>query len=350
MMSRLDEALEHIDLEGWIEQYEEVKEVSDDEIRIKNCPKCGNDKYKVYINVEKKCWICHRCSWGKFIGDICQLLAEVSGRNINDVRKELIKTVVPAATDEEFTSRLENAFEDPEEDLFVEIETTSLPGSPLSGDDGVVADRVRQYAYTRGLGDADIDRYQLRYSTRLRSYPGSFLVFPIHKNKLTVAWQGRTTGDSHPKYVSYDDIANWMWPLSPEYHAYVKMTKSAILVEGVFDAIGMHCIGQHQALCTFGKKISRRQIALLRGLGVTDVSIAWDAEAGRDIEQASMYLRSAFPRVNIVDLDVFGNSRIDPGDVVTRQELRPMLKKAVEDCIDVQSPEFYEWRLQRVLT
>lgn len=350
-MSRLDQAIDNLDLEAWLSEYDDVKEGGSDEIKLRNCPKCGNDKFKLYVNVEKKLWICYRCDWGRHLGDVCQLLAEVSGRNLHDVRLELAKTAVPAVSDENFMTNLQSAFGDlPDEDDGAELEEADLPGASLVGDSSTVANRVRQYAYRRGLGDADIERYELRYSARLRSYTGEYLVFPVFRRNFVVAWQGRTTGTHEPRYVSYDDIAHWLWPLSSTYYAYVARTKSAFLVEGVFDAVGMHSVGHHNALCTFGKKISKRQVALLLRLGVQEVTIAWDPEAARDVERAALYLRSMFPRVYIVDLALLGSTKLDPGDVIMDRTLTTALTSAVAHRIDVQSQDFYQWQLRRALS
>lgn len=94
---RLQEAAELLDLEGWLDQYVGIKHGGGHERRLEVCPKCGNDEYKLYVNVELRLWTCYVCGWGKFQRDISVLMAEVSGRSLFAIRKELLETVRPAA-------------------------------------------------------------------------------------------------------------------------------------------------------------------------------------------------------------------------------------------------------------
>src|SRR5690348_5938740 len=92
----LEEALELLDLGDWLLQYTEGKYAGEEELRILECPNCGNSKEKLYVNVNKKAWQCKVCEWGRGIGDPVVLMAAVSGRSLTDVRIELTKMIVPA--------------------------------------------------------------------------------------------------------------------------------------------------------------------------------------------------------------------------------------------------------------
>ena len=76
-MTQTDKALDYLDLQTWLEQYVETKTFGT-ELRIRECPVCGNDKWKLYVNLEKKLWFCQRCTWGKNSRDVCILMSKVS--------------------------------------------------------------------------------------------------------------------------------------------------------------------------------------------------------------------------------------------------------------------------------
>lgn len=342
-MSRLDQALEELDLEAWLEDHDEIKHGGGDEIRVKNCPKCGNDKFKLYVNIEKRAWICYRCDWGRHLGDVCQLMAAVSGRHVMDIRVELAKSVVPAPKGSEFESKLASMLNaKPIPVKPVTVTSVVLPGTASWG--GITSGRVLEYARRRGLTDNEITRYELRCTTRLRAYQGPYLVFPVCYETTPVGWQGRHIADKEPRYVSSDDIADWLWPVEGS------VMSGVVLCEGVFDALGIRRLGWN-GLCTFGKKISTRQVDLLRTLGVRDVTLAWDANALADIERAALKLRATFEKVYVADLSRKSGVAVepDPGDTVQNPALKDWLHACLNERIDMDSDEFYQWRLRRAL-
>jgi hypothetical protein len=273
-MSSLSDAIEQLDVRDWIEPYTEVKSGPGDEIQI-CCPACLEDDYKCYINTDKKCWLCHKCEFGRGIGDVAVLLAEVSGMSLFEVRKDLLNVVIPAPTGD-LTEALQAVFNPPET---AKPSTTEITAVPLPGSlewNSLTGRRVRAYAWSRGLTDEYIDHCQLRVAPRLCSHLGPWLVFPIFVDGIPVGWQGRSIcPNPNPKFVSCPDIAKWLWPI---FH---QDLTEVVLVEGVLDALGLQSL-QIPALCTFGKKISDDQIALLKRLGVKKLIIGWDADAYRE--------------------------------------------------------------------
>lgn len=347
-MARIDEAIELLDVEGWLSQYVTTKSGGTHEVRLETCPKCHNDSFKLYVNTESRLWICYVCDWGRHLRDVCLLMAEVSGRHINDVRKELIQTVVPAHTGD-LAETLTASFSDNKtaerESAILELEPVPLPGT--TNWSSVVANRVLAYAYDRGLTPQEVADYQLTASLRLRNFSGQFLVFPVIFNDVVVNWQGRRAhSNNDPKYVSGDNIADWLWPLGHQCVQTYQSTQCVTLVEGVFDAIGCWRHGI-PAVCTFGKKISQRQTALLRQLGVTTVNLAWDADARREIELASVRLRAVFT-VRVVDLSEAPpgfTGKVDPGDAIVHQALGAWLLDRLASAMDVRSTEYLMWRI-----
>ena len=342
-MSKLDQAIEDLDLEAWIEDYDDIKSGGTHEIRVQNCPKCGNSKYKLYVNTEKQRWICYVCDWGRGLADVCSLLAAVSGRPKGSIQLELARSVRPAPKPDDFTQKLTEAFF-PAEEPPEQVQEAILPGDDNLT--GVTGTRVRNYAYGRGLTDRDLDHYELRAASKLRKkYTGPFLVFPVFFGEIPVAWQGRRISDREPKYVSADDISDWLWPMPDDFDSH----ELVILTEGVFDAMALLRYG-FSACCTFGKKISNRQLAHLRRNRVIELAFAWDANALGDIEREARRAQGTFPKVSVVDLsrlNKVGVANPDPGECLENEELSDWLCQCVRDRIDADSSDFYHWRLQR---
>ena len=188
-------------------------------------------------------------------------------------------------------------------------------------------------------------------------------MFPLWRDDQTFAWQGRSTKEAEPKYVSSDDIANWVWPLDSVFREIVQKRGETTLVEGVFDSAGLWRIDE-AAHCTFGKKINGKQITLLKTMGVKKVRICWDEDATRtsekrllrglarglrgETEQAALVLRRHF-EVEVVDLSnqpKFDNvKKADPGEILRSAQVAGWIKERLKCAMSVDSPEFQTWRL-----
>lgn len=345
-MGRLEEALEFLDIEEWLEEYAETKYGGTDEIRIQDCPKCFNDKWKVYINVEKRIWFCQRCQWGHHNGDICSLLAAVSGKNIHVVRMEIARAIVPATTDSDFTNKLAarlNGVEILEE---FSIEPIDLPGE--LGLDGRSGEKATEYLVCRGLTEEDIEHYQLRLSSKLRNNLGPWAVFPVNYYGIPVACQGRKfLNDSDPKYLSSDAIGEWLWPLDKSNLENIEKG-IVVLVEGVFDALAYIKAGV-PALCTFGKNLTRPQLKLLQSHGVKKVYLSYDADAHKDIRKAADRVRHLFSTFIVELTPLPENPKADPGDVLSGKVDSSWLLDSLANAIDTMTPEYWEWQLRKEL-
>ena len=345
-MGRLEEALEFLDIEDWIEEYAETKYGGNGEIRIQNCPKCFNDKWKVYINVDKGIWFCQRCQWGHHNGDICSLLAAVSGKNIHVVRMEIASTVVPSVSDDDFSSALASRIANKEAVEEFTIDPIDLPGE--LGLEGRTGGKAVEYLLGRGLSTEDIEYYGLRLSSKLRNNTGPWTVFPVNYYGIPVACQGRKfLSDLEPRYLSSDKIANWMWPLD---EANIKNIEkgSVVLVEGVFDALAYIKSGV-PALCTFGKNLSRSQLKLLQAHGVKELYLSYDADAHEDIRKAADRVGHLF-HTHIIELTPLPeNPKADPGDVLAGTVDKSWLLESLEGAIDTRTSEYWNWKLRKEL-
>jgi len=338
-MAKLEEALEDLDLESWLNDYTEITFRNDGEIRIRVCPVCLNDKSKLYVSVEKKLFYCQRCGFGKGIRDICRLMAEVSGRHLNDIKIELAQTVSPAKKENEFESAVQDKIKpDKTLDAPEPIDTVSLPQTEPF--EGVTGTRAYNYLLKRGLSEEIIKERQLAMVGSLRGHSGPYVLFPVNYFGLTVAYQGRCIVDKDPKYVSSENIKQWLWPLDQ-----LKEQDTIVIVEGVFDALGYLSVGV-PAVCTFGKKISTSQIELLQKHKIKNVYFAWDPDAHQDIQDAADKLAHLFS-VYIIPFPEESKLKLDPGLVLQYPELKPWLKETLDTAIYTDSGDYWLWKLQR---
>lgn len=356
---KIREVLEDFDLEPWLEQYVTLKSGGQPSERtIETCPKCGNSNYKLYVNVYSNLWICHVCDWGRQ-GKLIDLLCGISGKTELEVYKEIKQTVTPAPSTD-FVDRLQIAF------TSSVTEDKPLELVPIPGIDtftGIVANYVCEYVKSRGLSNDDMINYYLRMSVRLLHFSGPFVVFPILYRGAPVGWQGRSVKNTEPKYVSSSNIGNWMWPIDTKFVDRIGQEKWVVLVEGVFDAAALWRL-HVPALCTFGKKISDKQIRLLQQIGVKVVMLMWDADAAvtsiekrmrgtfglrGEIEQSAIRLQRTF-RVKVVDLsnppEFKDVDKPDPGAALVSQDVAHWLCNRMSAAIDVSSTEFFQWRMR----
>lgn len=345
----LEAALEQLDLRDWLQQYCKIQSAGRDEIQLHTCCKCDNDKYKLYVNVSRKVWYCHRCQYRG--NDPSVLMAEVSGRSLQDVRLELLRMVLPSVPGETYNAALNarlsdfNAW-DAEDDLSDLILPTELPGNvDFSSRTGT---QVMKYACSRGLTSDLVDCFQLRASMTLRSHTGPFLVFPVRFAGMPVAWQGRRTGAGHPKYVSSDNIANWLWPCNEAYLHRLREQGSVVLTEGVFDAIGCMLAGIDAVAC-FGKNLTAPQQKILQDCGVETVYLGFDCGTYRDVVKAVDSLNPAF-NVKIMELQVSQQGgKVDMGDAVLDRNLLPVIWEAYCTAIEAPGSDYFAWRLAKEL-
>jgi hypothetical protein len=338
-MSRLFDAIALFDVGAFIEQYEDCVSGGPDELRVHECPKCLNQNHKLYVNTSKHVWICYVCEWGRNQHDIVVLLAAISGRTLNDIRKEILQDVPPAVSGD-----LEDLLRRPGPQLELpleEPEKIELPGS-LSFTSYTGAS-VLAYAQQRGLTQSDVTQCRLRVAGRLKSHRGPWLVFPVFHEGRAVAYQGRNIHNRPPKYASAGSISQYLWPEDN----LCNQSSQLILVEGPFDALGLRRLG-YTAVCSFGKKLSERQEQQLREWSPKELVFMWDADARSEVQNAVSRIAYAFPRTLVANLSNPTSFRkIDPGDALQDSQIASWIQSKVENAMDITSTEYLEWQLCR---
>lgn len=357
--NKLEEAIEYFDLDGWLQEYSETLPGGGDEVRVQICPVCGNSGHKLYVNVSKKRWLCYVCDWGRGLADVAVLMSQVSGQTMFEVRKELLASLKPLAPRGDLETKLSAMFSEQPQAVKEEVVAgLEVPGTEAYT--GSIGNMVLGYARGRGLTDDEIIKYRLRPAYKLRYFTGPFLLFPNYlRGRICVSWQGRRTGPAEPRYVSSDDVAQWLWPLDTWAEIEIARRGEVVLVEGVFDAAGMWRLDM-PAMATYGKKISDRQIALLLERGVHRITLAWDADSARtssqrlargarhmrgEIEMAALRLAKNFD-VRVIDFSKgAGTAKLDPGDALRDHGAADWVRERVASAMQVGSDEFYMWRL-----
>lgn len=349
LWAKLNECLSVVDLEDWLAQYDQIIDGGGDERRLKTCPSCGNDNFKLYVNVAKRRWICYVCDWGRGRADVTHLMARVAQRPKSSIHIELLQLVAPSKPGD-ITNEIEQAFAPPPEEEPEEPEGLQVPGVRATSDERCALD-VRVYAYdTRGLRDVDLDTYGLRAAEVLKMtnksgeeklIRGPFLVWPVPFGREYVSYQGRRIFDAEPKYVSHPNIKKWLYPYNRHFFDHYRRGDDVYLVEGVFDVLGMHQLGCAAVLCTFGKSISDPQIDLLRRVEPGRVILGWDADAKKEINRAVKRLQP-FTEVAILNF----NDKTDPGDLLKNKDLFDKLSGIINNPIDTNTATYAQWLLE----
>lgn len=345
--NRLKEALESLDLKSWLEKYVSLKYVNDSEYRIKTCPKCGDERHKLYVNTEKKIWICFHCDWGRGLRDVVHLMSDVSGRSLDSIRIELAKTVIPSSPGD-LSYKLTEIF-DKNEHISFNLPNPTEIEIPGTGFDSLSSKSVLGYAFSRGLSLQDIETLKLKSCISLtineKCVKGPFLIFPVFIGQKSVSWQGRRINKLEPKYISAKNLHEWLWPLDLCISTYSH--DKIILVEGVFDALGFLRMG-YPALCTFGKTLSEMQLSILRELHPKEVIFSWDVDAYREIRNTINLVSHIFPITSVIDFTNSQGIKIDPGDSLNNPSASKWVNERFNNRINTKSLEFFQWEISKI--
>jgi len=350
--NRLKEGLEALDLSAWIQNYVDILDAGEGEIRIQECPECGETKWKLFVNVWKKRWHCKHCDWGRGIGDVVHFMASLSGRSLSDIRIEILKQHQPAKAGD-IIQLLQSAFTSEQEDEADELNKIVVPGRSLCEENlGYIGGAVKDYAHLRGLIADDLLKYRLQYSQSIWinktsgnsiKISGPFLVFPVFDFKIPVAFQARQISDRQPRFISSFNIGDFLWPLDGNLFKLYKPRETLYLVEGMFDVIGMLRMG-FPAVCTFGKTLSNKQLKRLRELAPGRVVVAWDADAKTEISNVVNRLIPYFSDVAVIPFSF--EVKKDPGDTLQSVADEKLVRKFLETPISYKSWNYFKWTLR----
>lgn len=348
---------ERFDYQTYVERNLAVRYTPSSELRV-CCPACpgGDDKFKLYINKETKKFLCFKCGFNSGKNSVIDFVAKVEGITASKAL-DLVLQEYPDLTP---------SWEEIEEDLDRVKAPTRLPKvktilalpkgvEPLSDPLEARQRPFWDYLTGRGLTVEEVLGSGIHYAEAERlpiyseagAYKGNIgrrVIFPVYggANQL-VSWLSRAIDPGkEPKYINCPDseLHNTLWPFVPT------RAKTAVLVEGIIDAIGLRRVGV-KAYATFGKKISIAQIATLVSWGVETVILFWDKkDAKPEMERAMKELKLHFNRVLVPDISRWPSTS-DAGDILANPELGELAADLFTSAnlIDVDSFGFTKWQL-----
>lgn len=328
-MNDLKESLESLDIGEWMDaqgvEYRKTRGSSGDQYNVKECPACGNSKWKTYLNTQSGLGNCFVCNYGynkwKFISAV---LSDLSTSRAVESIKSFTEGRIwrPKAA-----KRAPVATVTPDD-----LELPESYALPYRGQN-------MKYLEDRGV-DADLARYfQLRYCNAgyYRYRAGGDWRFMVFNERIIipvfdlagklVTFQGRdVTGTADRKYLFPAGLQS-SGTLLYNGQNVTMGTKAVVVGEGAFDVIAIKKAFDESSdfdgvipVGTFGKHLSwgtpesqQWKFYELRQRGVDTITIMWDGElqATRDALKAARQLIVLGFRVKIAMLP-FGK---DPNEV-----------------------------------
>lgn len=284
------------DVKDWLEtRGEKFSRSGHTHVVMKDCPLCGDHRWKVYVNTsgsdKNGFWNSYCCQEA---GALTKLVVAVEGfheaegfpfirRWVDGTEDDLIPLVVP-----------EKAARPAE--ILTDLPTPLYPASihmpvMIKGRVGTLLERV---------GSASIiDRHRLMVTgigTRYRGEGGmerrrdydNRLIVPVISDGQVKTWQGRDlTGEAYSRYVF--PAGDCSGSLLYDFDTYLGYGPSTLmLVEGVFHKWAWDVAGEamgnsdlmHMTCASFGKKLSWAQEELIVGCSkIERLIFAWDLDA-----------------------------------------------------------------------
>ena len=301
--------------------YKLASGASGPQINLRECPRCGDARYKVYLNRETglgNCWVCppEQNTFNKF--SLTQAL-------FHTTKSDTFRKLEALAQDQRWTATLDT----PEFDK-VELKLPDSVPLPYQG-------MLPGYLHERCITSQSAEYFELRYSqdgvfecgSGRRMDFSQRLLFPIRDvSGQLVSFQGRDiTGQSRSKYLFPPGFSVSGRVIYNAHNA--TQAHTLILTEGVFD-----CIAVKQALvsagiqdiepvASFGKHFAiskagtEDQLSVLlklrRWFGIENIWFAWDGTL--DAQQAAVTAMKALQRsgfkTKLIDLP----SGSDPNEI-----------------------------------
>lgn len=281
---------------------------------IITCPQCG--KSKLYINVEKRLWVCYVCAEGGAVRKLLKLLnidhRQEFATDFDSLRKQ-------AETD--FAQRTGQPEEQADEVHTLPDEYKPLvPGAPMQ----YVGKSVFDYLIGRGVSAEQIVAWKLGYCAEGK-YAGCCIIPVCDKNGAVVTFQGRRVLGHGQKSMNPMGSGGFMFNLE-----FARSRPGLVVVEGPFDALSIH------ADLAYTMGIS--SVALLRH-SISDEQAAYIARVIRprivwvgldpDVDESYMHKVGGVLRVNGCPEVFVALFPKDPDDLSVDEKVR---------CLDEAQP------------
>lgn len=266
-------------------EYKETFGSNGQQLNVKTCPKCGGDKWKVFLNAETGLGNCFSGScnakFNKFL--FMQASLGITGKPLFDYIENLGREI---------------GWRPPRKSQKVELARPDLviPDSypiPIDG-------KNLAYLKNRGISIEVAQYFALRFclkgwfkykwedgSDHFMSFANRIIIPVFDLDGKLVSFQGRDiTGEAEKKYIFPPGFAATGEHLFNGHN--VVNTESVVVNEGAFDVFATKiALDQDQDLRnvepvgTFGKHLSVNQLSkfiVLKGRGVKNITMMWDSE------------------------------------------------------------------------
>lgn len=221
-----------------------------------NCPKCGDSKYHLYVNILLCVGHCFKCLY-KF--HLNQLFRNIPYSRHRLLKKKTIRNAVIDMSDY----------------------------SPILGSDEEIAEIATQYMNERGI----FDMTNIWYGISVKWF--GRVVFPVIENGTIVYAVGRTMlDDEEPKYLNTSGDKSYVYRLNE-----MMSSPYIVITEGCIDALSAP-----NTVALMGKTITTGQLAKLRVHIPTNrpVYIALDGDAINYAVKLSRLLCLYYRKVYVV--------------------------------------------------
>jgi hypothetical protein len=304
----LQAAVEAFDLEGYVALYGARWETAVERAVV--CPHCG--KQKLVINLEKRLWHCWSCETVRSDarGNLVDLIRVLEGVD----RTQAVSRILANAQ-----LGLESVGSLREIGGSGGVGFEEAPEIPMPAHCRRVDDTgILPYCRKRGITLEDARRFGLWWGMKGRY--ANRLFFPVYENGRLVYWQARAMWtEAEQKVGRYIKSLN---PPKKEGEAgagdvlfnldQARRARSVVINEGPIDALKVGW----DAVCSFGKRLTPKQVSKLIRAGVEEIELMWDGPSEREPlgawtemwKTAARYQRF-FRRVSLVFVP-----RGDPGD------------------------------------
>lgn len=295
-MSDFERGYDHVTAEELLEhfgcEYRETNGRTGLQWNVRDCPKCGKEDWKVYLNQETGLGNCFRCgninrwsfaAWNlgtddaKAVGGLFDSIAKMGGWKPKPVKRE--RVIVPVI---DGALKLPRSFDLP---------TPQGQTLPYLNDRGISLE-LQRYFHLRFCQDGAFD-YRKEDGTQCRMPFSGRIIIPVFDlDAQLVTFQGRDiTGQAEKKYLFPPRLPGTARFL---YNGHNALDRQHIVMgEGAFDVMAIKSafmvktgFREIEAVGSFGKKLSLdgegpnqlTALLALKARGLTTITIMWDGE------------------------------------------------------------------------
>lgn len=270
-MDRFDAAVMRWDVARWLRSRTTDLDFTDSGQVHTVCPgtNCGGMKKRLYVNLRSKLWVCHRCGRK---GNAISLVQFFMRNSTVEAMTVILKAAPPSRVEDEGREArlIEREVSTASVEMHPNYHRLTMPETDKSAP-------YWDYVTDRGLTATLVMNYKLGYIRRGLAENNfverNRLVIPIYMNERLAGYTARSLSS---KVTMKYWVPTWCHTGKLLFNLdAVVGREEVILVEGQFDALRL----PDQAVCTFGKKISKQQIDLLVDADVRRIVLCYDADA-----------------------------------------------------------------------